>query len=331
MTTKILVTGAAGFIGSHVAAALLARGDRVIGVDNLTPYYSPALKRARLARLAAFPEFVFEERDVTDEALTESVPSTWRDVERVVHIAAQPGVRQSLRRPVATARTNLLGQVVIEEAVHRHLPRVRGLVYASTSSVYGRDTPSPFAPEATAARPISVYAASKRGAELLAESYASLYGLPHLGLRFFTVYGRWGRPDMAYFLFTQRIIDGLPIKLFGGETTLRDFTHVDDIVAGVLAGIDRVGDFGRAHTILNLGNNRPERVIDLIRAIERATGRDALIETTDLPPGDVPVTAADITRSTELLDFRPTTRLADGIADFVAWYREADAGRFLAE
>ncbi|MEQ9814993.1 MAG: NAD-dependent epimerase/dehydratase family protein [Azospirillaceae bacterium] len=329
MTTKILVTGVAGFIGSHIAAALLARGDRVLGVDNLSPYYSPALKHARLARLAAHRGFAFEEVDVTDEALVEAVPASWRDVERVVHAAAQPGVRHSLAHPVGTARVNLLGQVVIEEAIHRHLPKVRGLVYASTSSVYGRDTASPFSPHAPALRPVSAYAASKRGAELMAESYTGLYGLPHLGLRFFTVYGRWGRPDMAYFIFTHRILGGQPIKLFGGEATRRDFTHVDDIVAGVLSGIDRVDRLPDRHTILNLGNNRPERVIDLIRAIEGASGREAAIEVTDLPPGDVPATAADITPTTELLGFRPTTRLADGIADFVAWFREADAGRFL--
>lgn len=325
----ILVTGMAGFIGHAVAAALAARGERVIGIDNLNDYYDPALKRARLADLSArFGDAIaFVEADIADEAALDGVVAG-RSVDRIVHLAAQAGVRYSLENPRAYVRANLAGHVNILELA-RGLG-VRHLVYASSSSVYGGNDKMPFSVEDRVDRPVSLYAATKRADELLSESYAHLFRIPQTGLRFFTVYGPWGRPDMAPWLFTAAILEGRPIKLFNNGVMRRDFTYIDDIVAGVLAALDRPPADDRAekpggsvtpHARYNLGNNQAEELVRLIDAIEAACGRAAVREMHPMQPGDVCATYADIGETTRDLGFVPVTPIAHGIARFVDWYR----------
>lgn len=316
---RVLLTGAAGFIGFHAASRFLARGDTVVGLDDLNPYYPVALKRARLAELAGHAGFTFHEMDVARPDLAGALGDGAAKLDAIVHLAAQAGVRYSVENPHAYVHANVAGQVsVLELAAARGLP----VVYASSSSVYGDDSPVPFAEDASAARPVSVYAATKRSGELIAHAYGQIHGLATTGLRFFTVYGRYGRPDMAPWLFTDAILAGRPIKVFNGGDMERDFTHVDDIAAGVVAATDRLLARPDATAPLyNLGNNRPVRLLDFIAAIERAAGRRAVMEMAPKPAGDVTRTCADIALAARDLGYSPTVPLADGIADFVAWFR----------
>ncbi|MBV9841608.1 MAG: GDP-mannose 4,6-dehydratase [Sphingomonadaceae bacterium] len=327
----VLVTGAAGFIGFHLCRALLARGERVIGIDAVNDYYAVSLKRDRIAVLeslaGADEQFRFAELDFADEAALEMAVAA-EDIDRIVHLGAQAGVRYSLQNPRAYARSNLLGHVnILEVARHR---AVRHLVYASSSSVYGRSAALPFRVEDRVDYPISLYAATKRADELMSETYAHLYRLPQTGLRFFTVYGPWGRPDMAVWLFTQKILAGEPIPLFAGGELLRDFTYIDDIITGVVAALDnpppddgavKAGGSVSPHRLYNIGNNKPERVNRLITLIEAATGREALIDHQPMQPGDVEATFADIGAIASDLGFAPATPLEQGISLWVDWYR----------
>jgi UDP-glucuronate 4-epimerase len=321
---SVIVTGAAGFIGYHVAAALLARGEHVIGVDNLNTYYDPALKAARLSRLEHADRFVFHRLDVADRdgmfALVDAAP----DVDRVVHLAAQAGVRYSLANPWAYVDANIHGQLTVMEACRR-LPRFRHLVYASSSSVYGGNDKLPFAVTDPVDRPISVYAASKRAAELFAETHAHLHRMPMTGLRFFSVYGPWGRPDMAAYLFTRAILAGEPIQVFNAGDMARDFTYIDDIVAGVLAAMARPPADDRPnaspHRIYNLGNHRSEDLNRFIALLEDACGRPAVREPREMQPGDVRATYADIESARRELGFAPETPIDVGLRRFVDWYR----------
>ncbi len=319
---NILLTGAAGFIGYHTVKALLAAGHTVTGIDEINAYYDPALKRARLAQLEQHNGFRFVQADIAAPVAVSAAAASER-YEIIVHLAAQAGVRYGLTDPAAYTRSNLIGhQAMLEFA--RHHEGLRHLVYASSSSVYGNDTVAPFREDARADRPISYYGATKRSGELLSHSYAELFGLKQTGLRFFTVYGPWGRPDMAYWLFTDSILRGRPIPVFGGGRLRRDFTYVDDIVAGIVSIVETpfVAEAGAApNRLYNLGNNHPEDVLHLIGAIEAATGKRAVIEDTEGPPGDVKETYADIAKAARDFGFAPRVPLEEGIARFVNWYR----------
>jgi UDP-glucuronate 4-epimerase len=320
---SILVTGAAGFIGYHVAEALLGRGDTVVGIDNLNAYYDVKLKEARLARLTARPGFTFHRVDIADRDAVAGLIGRHADITGIVHLAAQAGVRYSLENPYAYVEANVMGQVVMLEAARR-LEHLSSFVYASSSSVYGGNTKQPFSVEDPVDTPVSIYAATKRACELIGHSYSHLYGLPSIGLRFFTVYGPWGRPDMAAYLFTRAIIAGQPIDVFNNGRMKRDFTYIDDIVAGTIAALDRPPDEApdRArHKIYNLGNNQPEALTDFIATIEAALGRSAIKNLLPLQPGDVPETSADIEAARHELGFEPKTPIAVGIPRFVAWYK----------
>lgn len=317
----ILVTGAAGFIGFHVAQALLARGERVLGIDNLNSYYDPTLKHARLAVLAPQPRFAFEAVDIADRSAMEGLRP--RGITRIVHLAAQAGVRHSLVDPYAYVAANLLGQVTVLELA-RALPDFQHLVYASSSSVYGLNEASPFAVGDRTDRPASLYGATKKADELMGHAYAHLFRIPMTGLRFFTVYGPWGRPDMAAWLFTDAILAGRPITLFNQGQLQRDFTYIDDIVAGVLAALDRPPAATAPEVpvkVYNLGNNRPEPLSAFVSAVEAACGIAAQVVLAPMQPGDVLATAADITESTRDLGFRPVTPISVGIPRFVEWFR----------
>jgi len=318
---RILLTGGAGFIGFHAADALLARGHRVVSIDDLNPYYSPALKEARLAQLSGNPHFRFAKGDISVAGALESAAGDERfDV--ILHLAAQAGVRHALKDPAAYTRSNLVGHQNVLEFARRH-DGLAHLVYASSSSVYGNDTVPPFEEDARADRPVSYYGATKRSGELLSHSYAELFGLKQTGLRFFTVYGPWGRPDMAYWLFTDAILAGRAIPVFGEGKLRRDFTYIDDIVAALVRIVEQLfaTDKSVPHRIYNLGNSHPESVLDLIRAIEAATGKKAQIEQAEGPPGDVKETYADISRAKRDFGFAPDVPLAEGIRRFVAWFR----------
>jgi UDP-glucuronate 4-epimerase len=318
---RIVVTGVAGFIGYHVARALLARGERVLGIDNLNDYYDPRLKQARLRQLEGIEGFAFAQLDIADhEALSAAVGKA-APVRAVIHLAAQAGVRYSLEKPFAYAHSNLLGQLSVLETV-RHVDPRPTLIYASSSSVYGRNAKTPFAVTDRTDSPVSLYAATKKSGELIAESYAAMYGMPSTGLRFFTVYGPWGRPDMAYYSFTAAILAGSPIPVFNQGKLERDFTYIDDVVAGVLAALDQKPDPNRLHRIYNLGNNKAEPVPRFIGVIEQALGRKAAIRYEPMQPGDVKVTAADIEDSRRDLGFEPSTPIDVGIPKFVAWYKD---------
>ncbi|NIU05470.1 MAG: SDR family NAD(P)-dependent oxidoreductase [Gammaproteobacteria bacterium] len=319
----VLVTGAAGFIGYHVCAALLERGERVVGVDSLDDYYDPALKRARLERLSGRDGFAFHKLDVADREALFALVENAAGLDRVIHLAAQAGVRHSLEDPYAYVDANVMGQVVVLEACRR-LPDFKHLVYASSSSVYGGNAKLPFAVEDRVDEPVSLYAATKRAGELIARCYAHLYGLPATGLRFFTVYGPWGRPDMSAYLFARAIFAGEPIHVFNHGDMRRDFTYIDDIVAGVLAALDRPPD-GEAerppHRLYNLGNHRSEDLMHFIAVLEKACGREAVKVFEDMQPGDVKETCADIEASRRDLGFEPRTSIDEGLPRFVEWYR----------
>jgi len=318
---KVLLTGCAGFIGSHIARALLARGDKVVGLDNLNDYYPVRLKRDRLAGLAAFPAFTFREMDIVQPDLNAALGSEAEGIEAIMHFAAQAGVRYSTENPLAYVEANVGGQVAVLELA-AHLPGRPPVVYASSSSVYGASETAPFAETARADRPVSVYAATKRAGELMAHAYASLHGVNATGLRLFTVYGRFGRPDMAPWLFSEAILAGRPINVFNGGDMRRDFTHVDDIVAGALAALDRIAAKpADTAPVYNLGNGAPVMLPDFIAAIEAAAERQAIIEYKPAPGGDVPLTFADISLAARDLGFAPRVKLEDGITDFVGWLR----------
>ena len=328
---RILVTGSAGFIGYHVAERLLARGDEVVGLDNLNAYYDPALKQARLARLEPRPGFRFEKADLADRAAMERL-FAGSAFSRVVHLAAQAGVRYSVENPHAYADSNLTGTLNVLEGCRHH--GVEHLVFASTSSVYGANTKMPFSVHQNVDHPLSFYAATKKANELMAHTYASLYGLPVTGLRFFTVYGPWGRPDMALFQFTRNILAGQPIDVFNYGNHRRDFTYVDDIAAGVVAALDRVaapdpdwdGDApdpatSRApYRLYNIGNNRPVELMRYIEVLEQCLGRKAEKNLLPLQVGDVPDTWADAEDLVRDVGYRPSTPVEEGVAKFVAWY-----------
>jgi UDP-glucuronate 4-epimerase len=318
--STILVTGAAGFIGQAVCLRLAAAGADVLAVDSFDPYYDLELKRDRAALLAEAGIAV----QVLDIAEPEALADLARrsGVRRVVHLAAQAGVRHSLSAPFAYQHANLAGHLSVLECC-RHLAGFEHLVYASSSSVYGdrHGTGGRFSEDDRVDRPASLYAATKRAGELMSESYAALYGLPQSGLRFFTVYGPWGRPDMAYFSFTRRILAGEPIEVFGGGHMRRDFTYIDDIVDGILGVLDRPPSAG-VNRLLNIGNDRPEPLLDFVSILERATGREAVKIMKPMQAGDVTETWADIGRIRALTGYAPRTRLSDGLPRFVAWYRE---------
>lgn len=319
----ILVTGAAGFIGMHVAQALLARGDRVLGIDNMNSYYSVALKRARLEQLGAHTEFSFLEGDVAASGLLDSILADAR-IDRVVHLAAQAGVRYSLENPEAYIQSNIVGHFRMLEACRQADGRIRHFVYASSSSVYGGNKDVPFSIDQKIDKPISLYAATKASDELMSHAYAHLYGLPMTALRFFTVYGPWGRPDMAPWLFTEAILRGQPIRIFNHGRSRRDFTYIDDIVAGVLAALDhppRPQNGSAPIAIYNLGNDRPVALMDFIAAIEHVAGRPAIKEFHDAQPGDVEETWADIAAARQDLGFDPHIEVKEGMARFVDWFR----------
>jgi len=317
---SILITGAAGFIGFHVTKALLDRGDRVVGIDNLNDYYDVRLKEARLALLSAYPGFLFAKLDVADRDGVFALVERHKDLRSVIHLAAQAGVRYSLENPYAYIDSNVMGTLVVLEAARR-IDGLTAITYASSSSVYGANQKQPFSVDDWVDDPVSLYAATKRSCELLARTYGHLYGLPATGLRFFTVYGPWGRPDMAAYLFTRAILADQPIRVFNEGRMARDFTYIDDIVAGTLAAHDRPPANG-AHQIYNLGNHHPEQLLDFIAVLERLLGRTATKEFLPLQPGDVPESFADIEASRRDLGFDPRTTIEVGLARFVEWYRQ---------
>jgi len=315
----VLVTGAAGFIGYHVAEALLRRGETVIGIDNLNDYYDVRLKEARLARLAALPGFRFSKLDLADRDGMAALFAR-EQPEAVINLAAQAGVRYSLKNPHAYADSNLLGFVNVLEGC-RH-GGVKHLVYASSSSVYGGNTKVPFAETDNVDHPVSLYAATKKANELMAYSYSHLYRIPCTGLRFFTVYGPWGRPDMAYFSFTKAILAGQPIDVFNHGNMRRDFTYIDDIAEGVVRVLDRRAEGEPPHVLYNIGNHQPVELMEFIDILERELGRKALRNFLPMQDGDVPQTYADTAALREAVAFAPATPLTEGIRRFAAWYRD---------
>jgi UDP-glucuronate 4-epimerase len=327
----ILVTGAAGFIGFHVARRLLERGDVVLGIDNLNPYYDPSLKAARLENLKRFERFSFQKLDIVD---TDAIARLFQreKPERVVHLAAQAGVRYSLTNPHVYVDSNVKGFLNILEGC-RHNP-IEHLVYASTSSIYGANTRQPFSEHDNVDHPLTLYAATKKANELMAHTYAHLFRVPSTGLRFFTVYGPWGRPDMALFLFTKGILAGEPIPVFNKGKMIRDFTYIDDIVEGVVRVLDRPAqpdpDFdpddsdpatsNAPYRIYNIGNNKPIELLRYVAALEKSLGRMAKLDLQPMQPGDVPSTMADVSELENAVGFRPKTTVEEGIERFVDWY-----------
>lgn len=330
---KYLVTGAAGFIGFFIAKRLLEQGHQVAGLDNLNDYYDPALKKARLAVLKKLPNFTFVKASLEDRAAIEKLFSKEK-LDRVIHLAAQAGVRYSLKNPHAYVESNLVGFINILEGCRQH--GVKHLVYASSSSIYGGNTKMPFSVHDNADHPISLYAATKKANELMAHTYAHLYGLPCTGLRFFTVYGPWGRPDMALFLFTKAILEGKPIDVFNNGNMKRDFTYIDDIVEGVLRASDYIPqpnpNWDRNHLdsgtswaparIYNIGNNQPMDLMQFIGVLEKCLGKTAKKNFLPMQPGDVHETYADISDMEKEIAYHPSTSIEDGIQNFVNWYRE---------
>jgi UDP-glucuronate 4-epimerase len=329
----ILVTGAAGFIGYHVSRRLLDRGEDVVGVDNLNDYYDPALKEARLRMLQSSDSFRFVRADIGDREAMETLFAEYRP-RRVVHLAAQAGVRYSLTNPFAYTRSNIDGFLTILEGC-RHT-NVEHLVFASSSSVYGANTRQPFSEHDNVDHPVSLYAATKKANELMAHTYSSLFGIPSTGLRFFTVYGPWGRPDMALFKFTRGILAGEPIPVFNEGKMIRDFTFIDDIVEGIIRVLDHTADADPSWTgddpdparsyapwrVFNIGNNRPIELLEYIGVIEECLGRKANLDLLPMQPGDVPSTMADVSELEKTVGFRPATTVREGVRRFIDWYRE---------
>lgn len=331
---KILVTGTAGFIGSYVASRLLERGDQVVGIDNFSDYYDVSLKRARLARFSSHEAYTHLELDIADRQAMERAFAT-HSPQRVVHLAAQAGVRYASENPHVYVSTNVTGFLHVLEGCRRHA--VDHLVYASTSSVYGANTSMPFSEHGSTEHPLTLYAATKKANEMMAHSYAHLYGIPVTGLRFFTVYGPWGRPDMALFLFTRAILAGEPIRVFNHGNHTRSFTYVDDIVEGVIRTLDSPAEKDQSWSgthpdpassgvapfrIYNIGNESPVRLMRYIELLEAGLGRKAILQMLPLQPGDVPDTEADVGELVAAVGYRPVVPVEEGIARFVAWYRE---------
>lgn len=319
---RVLVTGAAGFIGYHYCQSLLADGVIVVGLDNLNDYYDPGLKEARLARLVGHPLFTFEHIDLANRAAMDALFVRYK-FDTVVHLAAQAGVRYSLANPHAYVQSNLVGFLHVLEGCRAQ--EVAHLIYASSSSVYGTNAKLPFAVADNVDHPVSLYAATKKANELMAHSYAHLYGIPTTGLRFFTVYGPWGRPDMAYYKFTKAVIEGAPIDVYNYGDMRRDFTYIDDIVDGmrrVMALAPWAEDGFTPYRLYNIGNHRSEALHHFIDVIERATGRRADRRLLPMQPGDVPSTYADVEDLARDTGFSPRTTIEDGIPRFVTWYRE---------
>jgi len=329
---KFLVTGAAGFIGFHTAQALLARGDEVVGFDNLSPYYDVDLKEARLANLEGCNGFSFVKGDLADQPAVDKLFAEG-NFRRVIHLAAQAGVRHSLTHPHEYAQSNLIGFLNVLEACRHHA--VEHLVFASSSSVYGANTRTPFSVHDNVDHPVSLYAASKKANELMAHSYAHLFGMPTTGLRFFTVYGPWGRPDMAPFIFTRRILAGEPIDIFNNGKNARDFTYIDDVVEGILRVSDKSaapnpgwsgespdpGSSSAPYRLYNIGNHHPVKLLDFIACVEKALDSKATMKFLPAQPGEVPVTYADVADLESDFGFAPKTSLETGIEAFVDWYR----------
>ncbi|MFM7780315.1 MAG: NAD-dependent epimerase/dehydratase family protein [Alphaproteobacteria bacterium] len=315
----ILLTGAAGFIGMHVAEALLARGEKVIGLDSLTPYYDLRLKHARRDRLLAHSHFSFLEVNIADRAAVAAVFNQHPDVTQIIHLAAQPGVRHSLIDPYSYIEANVMGHLVMLEAA-RSLPRLQHFLYASSSSVYGGNDQLPYREDDRVDHPISLYAATKRADELISEAYGHIFGLPQTGLRFFTVYGPWGRPDMAPWLFAGAILAGRPITLYDGGRLKRDFTFVADIVSGVLGALDCPPAEGKPR-LLNIGNHRSVEVRRFVAVLEESLGRKAVIQDAPRPVTDVAETFADIGAIQALCGFEPKTPIEEGVPCFVEWFR----------
>ncbi|WP_430390352.1 NAD-dependent epimerase [Dyella sp. 20L07] len=330
---KVLVTGTAGFIGSYVAERLLARGDEVVGLDNLNDYYDVTLKKARLARFADRPGYVHIHADLADRAAMERAFAEHRP-QRVVHLAAQAGVRYAAENPYVYTSSNVVGFLHVLEGCRQH--GVEHLVFASTSSVYGANTAMPFSEHKSAEHPLTLYAATKKANEQMAHSYAHLYGIPSTGLRFFTVYGPWGRPDMALFLFTRAILAGEPIRVFNHGRHKRSFTYVDDIVEGVIRTLDKVPSIDThwdsnmpdpassgvaPYRLFNIGNERPVELLHYIEVLEHCLGRKANMELLPLQPGDVPDTEADVTDLIQTVGYRPQVSVETGVDNFVRWYR----------
>ena len=330
---KILVTGAAGFIGFHLSKKLLERGDEVVGVDNINDYYDPKIKLARLDMLQKFEQFEFLKANIADRGAMESLFQA-HQFDRVVNLAAQAGVRYSIENPHAYIEANLVGFTnILEGCRHSKVPH---LSYASSSSVYGANTLQPFSEHHNVDHPVGLYAATKKANELMAHSYSNLYDLPTTGLRFFTVYGPWGRPDMALFKFTKGIIEGTPIDIYNNGDMVRDFTYIDDIVEGVVRVTDRIpepnpswsGDAPDPATsycpyrVYNIGNNKPVKLMEFVEAIEKALGKEAIKNFMPMQPGDVPSTCADVSELEKDVGFKPNTSIQEGINNFVAWYSE---------
>ena len=320
----VLVTGAAGFIGFHLIKTLLAAGHDVIGVDNLNDYYDPTLKHARLEQLTAHGRFKFHKIDISDRPAVEMLAAEYRDITGIVHLASQAGVRYSLVNPYAYTQANVEGHLVLLEAARR-LRKLEHFVYASSSSVYGANTKLPFAVTDRTDNPVSLYGATKKTMEVISESYSRMWGMPLTGLRFFTVYGPWGRPDMAAFIFMRKILAGEPIPVFNNGDMQRDFTYVDDIVAGVAACLAKppvATNAEPAHKIYNIGNNNSEPLMRFIGILEKELGRKAEMDLLPMQPGDVQATYADIDATRRDFGFEPTTPIDVGLPRLVAWYRE---------
>jgi UDP-glucuronate 4-epimerase len=320
---KLLVTGAAGFIGMHSCRRLLELGHEVLGIDNLNAYYDPALKRARLEQLRPFQKFAFEKLDIADERAIGTLFEPQR-FDAVLHLAAQAGVRYSLENPMAYVSSNVAGFLNILEGCRK--AKVAHLCYASSSSVYGANTEMPYREDHRVDQPVSMYAVTKRANEMMAHSYSRLYGMRTTGLRFFTVYGPWGRPDMALFIFTRAILAGKPIRVFNGGDMLRDFTYIDDIVEAVTALLQQPGQDTQDASLFNIGHGSPVKLMDYVREIERALGRKAAIELAPMQQGDVPATYASTDKLRAAIGYSPSTTIETGVARFVEWYRSYYAG-----
>ena len=330
---RILLTGAAGFIGHHVAAQLMAQGEQVLGVDNLNDYYDVSLKQARLAHLQTLPGyagFSFKQLDLRDSAQTAALFADYQP-QLVIHLAAQAGVRHSLQAPLSYIDNNLLAFTNILEGC-RH-GNIQHLVYASSSSVYGGNTKLPFSEQDAVDHPVSLYAATKKANELMAHTYSHLYGFATTGLRFFTVYGPWGRPDMSPFLFADAILSGRPIKVFNHGKMLRDFTYIDDISQAILKVLDKPATplaAGQApYRVFNIGNSQPEQLLDFIALLEQYLGKPAIKEFLPMQPGDVPATYADTSALEAWIGFRPHTSLANGLQQFCRWYQDFYRSRYV--
>ncbi len=322
----VLVTGAAGFIGFHVSRALMARGDRVVGVDNVNDYYDPALKEARLDLLSENAAFTSHRADIADREAMAAVIAAHPEIDRVIHLASQAGVRHSLIDPYIYTHSNVEGHLVMMEAC-RKLSTLKHFVYASSSSVYGANTKMPFSVEDRTDSPLSLYAATKKAMELMAESYARMHAMPLTGLRFFTVYGPWGRPDMSYMIFIRKILAGEPIPVFNNGDMSRDFTYIDDIIAGLVACLDGPpADGVHPHRVYNIGNNNTEPLMRFIEVLENALGRKAEYDFLPMQPGDVQATYADIEATRRDFGFEPKTSIEEGLPRVVDWYHEFYGG-----